>query len=226
MKRKLVLVGLVLLGSITGFSQKVDVEAFGRLCLTDIDVSNPNRESEDYLKPIIRLSAGTALNIPITSYSNIGVGLLVDSRGATTEEMEIRDEYNFVIGMVSFKELATYITLPVTYRWRSNSKVQVQIEGGGFISRLIDSKTTFSKKLPVTQNGDVITVREADHDGFFKSIDYGILLAVSFYVPIDEKLSLKFGLDNFFSLHNLSDYDTKIYQTSLGVSAGINYSFE
>lgn len=198
------------------FSQELEIELIARPALTSL---RGNEIIKDNYDPKINLSTGVAINYFIKDNSIVNFGILYDKKGGSnTSNVVIMDEQGEIIdeGTLTTESNFHYVTIPIQWGKRFGQRIKWQFGCGLYGSFLIKQELI----------GTGIANSNEDNTEKFKKFDFGLSASFNSYIPINEKLLVKIGLDDLIGLANVSDVpvanDGTIMHNSLGLSVGLN----
>ena len=214
---------VIIVSPFKGLSQTTEIELFVRPSFTPFLVLQDNRGIYEDYDGQLKLSFGGTVNVLLTSKSNLGISLLYDSRGIV-DAIEFRDENNYIISTEGVKIVGDFLTLPVTWRWRTGNKIKWQFEAGLYASYQLREKMIYPFKIPTLIDGEIVETDVVKTPGVYKKADFGSVFGVSSYIPLNDKLSLLVGVNAIISGVNLGKItNDKAYSTSLGLNVGLSY---
>jgi hypothetical protein len=201
-------------------SQGLELELTVRPALTSL---RGNDVVKDNFDPTVNFSTGIGLNYFLKNNSIINFGILYDKKGGRGKSnIILRDDQDQVIGEGTLTNEANfdYITVPIQWGRRFGQKIKYQF-GIGLYTSFILKQELISKGL----DGQVNT--NENNTDKFKTLDFGLSASFNVFIPFNDKLSIKVGLDNNLGLINTSDVPVSdngtIKHNSLGLSIGLNY---
>lgn len=139
-------------------------------------------------------AGGVGLTFGLNEHLVLNTQLLYENKGARTREFTVRDNSNVNLGNTELKWKLHTISLPVTVGYEFGDKVKMQIYGGGYVGYFVSQ----------TQEGISF-----DSDEIAK-IDFGATAGFTAYLPIQENLDFKIGLQHsigFANIYNVPEGD-------------------
>jgi Outer membrane protein beta-barrel domain len=199
-----------------------EAEVIGGLSLISFhDVEYETEFQHDTkLKPgyLIGIGTGWHLNEKIA----IALKFLAESKGRSISYM-IRyfdeDTQEFKIGEAESIYNLNYLSASVTLKHLLGRKKRFFIEGGPYISYLLKAQAIINYLYDGTK-----TVTPVKED--FASVDFGITIAVGYYIPVKTDKGINLRLFSTYGIVDISHYPENIsFQKAYTQSAGVSFSF-
>jgi len=218
MKTLAILISSVAVNLSPCLGQKHELELIIRPALTSL---RGNEAVKNNLDPKISLSTGIAFHYSLKENSALNFAILHDAKGGVAENYIVyRDQQGQIVdeGNVTININYQYITIPVQWQKRFGRKITYQFGAGIYTSFLL-------KQEDVAKGLNGLIDDTQDRSEMFKPLDFGFVASFSSFFPINEKLSLKIGLDDFLGVTNVSAVPVAnkgtIKHNSFGLTAGL-----
>lgn len=197
MKTLAILISLLVFNLSQCLGQKHELELIIRPALTSL---RGNEAVKNNLDPKISLSTGIAFHYSLKENSTLNFAILYDAKGGVSETyIEFRDQQGQIIdeGNVTVNLNYQYITIPIQWQKKFGRKIIYQFGAGIYTSFLL-------KQEDVAKGLNGLIDDTQDRSEMSKPLDFGFVASFTSFFPINEKLSLKIGLDDFLGVTNVS----------------------
>jgi hypothetical protein len=201
-------------------SQNLEFEVIGGPALTSL---RGNDFIENNFDPAFNVSASVGVNYILKNNLLITLAINYERKGGISESyLILKDQQNQVIGEGNVTNTSNfdYLTIPIQFGKRFGEKIKYQFGVGMYTSILLKQESS-SKGL-----GGLVNLKENGTD-LFKKIDLGFLASFNIYLPINDSVSIKIGIDDYLGLVNVSDGSIQnngtIKHNSLGLVLGLNF---
>ncbi|VAW27506.1 hypothetical protein MNBD_BACTEROID06-781 [hydrothermal vent metagenome] len=213
---------ILLLNLLFVFNSLAQITQIDFMVGPNLSSARGSNSTEELWSPDISISGGVGITYSVATKSAIIVKLLFENRAFTnTDKINYTDENNLPVeanGEVNLN--VAYINIPFLYSYQFGNKVKFNIETGPYVGiYLYDKLKVEVEGLP---NVDAAQLNS-------NASDFGVSLGFNAYYPVSDKMSLKFGVQNYLGFNDISgdfssfgDFKTNTLALQLGISLGIN----
>lgn len=222
-KLNIILLSFFLILFENSLAQKLELELLLRPTLTSL---RGNQIVKDIYGPTINFSTGVNVQYLLKKNSFVSLCILYEKKGGRDEtHIVLNDAQNqpYADGTVLFESNFDYITIPIQCGKKFGDKIQYQFGLGVYTGFLMKQKN-------VTKGINGLFDITEDNTDSYTNIDFGLSGSFSMYIPIQQSIAIKVGLDDYLGLVNTSDVpvvdDGTIKHNSFGLTLGLNFKLK
>ena len=229
MKRQLLLISLYLLGvclnSVNGQTTKIEIGLEGGPGVTYF---YGNKQSKDYIKPIIGGYVGVLFQYHFSRVFSIKTGCSYERKGAN---FNFENEYFNTDYMYHLN----YITVPALIQAEFGTKVRFFINTGPYFSYLVSQK--YIGKNSPSGTGDWLIISASSEQNLI-NYDFGVDAEIGMKIPVSKELAITVSLTDHLGLLNTKkqllltntlldpvNSDNTSFNNSAFIVLGLTYSF-